>query len=133
MVGPLIKQNFKVWLKFFLKNLSHSFGSSKYMLFFGVLLFYGVLNLLKSNRSVYKFIVIGKMEDGTLLRGTVKGDRDPGYGSTSKMLSECAVCLAKDKDKTPEVAGVLTPSTAMGNVLLGRLEKNAGLSFKVDF
>jgi len=61
MVGPLIKQNFKVWLKFFLKNLSHSFGSSKYMLFFGVLLFYGVLNLLKSNRSVYKFIVIATL------------------------------------------------------------------------
>ena len=87
----------------------------------------------EQENGFYKFIVIGKMKDGTLLTGSVKGDRDPGYGSTSKMLSECAVSLAKDKDKTPDVAGLLTPSTALGDVLLERLEQNAGLSFKVDF
>ena len=42
----------------------------------------------------------------------VKGDRDPGYGSTSKMISECAICLLRD---TPEVpAGIWTPGAAMG-------------------
>lgn len=52
---------------------------------------------------------------------------DPGYGSTSKMLAESAVCLAKDK--LSNTSGVLTPSVAMGDSLLKRLEKNAGLSF----
>ena len=56
------------------------------------------------------------------------GDRDPGYGSTSKMLAESAVCLAKDNlDNT---FGIITPSYAMGNNILERLVSNAGLSFK---
>jgi len=61
----------------------------------------------------------------------ITGDRDPGYGSTSKMLGESAVCLALDKKATAKIAGVLTPSTAMGDALLNRLEANAGLSFSV--
>ena len=61
----------------------------------------------------------------------VTGDMDPGYGSTSKMLAECAVCLAKDGATLPENYGLLTPSTAMGDVLLERLVKNAGLSFEL--
>ena len=52
---------------------------------------------------------------------------DPGYGSTSKILSEAAICLAKDE--LSYLGGVLTPSTAMGDKLLSRLEKNAGLTF----
>jgi len=43
------------------------------------------------------------------------------------MLGEAAVCLAKDS--LPEISGVLTPSTAMGDALLDRLEKHAGLTF----
>ena len=50
-----------------------------------------------------------------------------GYGSTSKMLAESAVCLAKDK--LASTSGILTPSVAMGNSLLKRLEENAGLTF----
>jgi short subunit dehydrogenase-like uncharacterized protein len=61
----------------------------------------------------------------------VIGDRDPGYGSTSKMLAESAVCLALDK--TPENYGVLTPSTALGDPLRKRLEEKAGLTFKINF
>lgn len=80
----------------------------------------------------FNFLLIGKLEDGTVVRGKVTGDRDPGYGSTSKMLGECAVCLAKDKEQTPEVAGLLTPSIAMGEVLLERLQKNAGLTFSIE-
>jgi len=52
---------------------------------------------------------------------------DPGYGSTSKMLGESAVCLAKDI--LPGSSGILTPSIAMGDAILDRLQKNAGLSF----
>ena len=57
----------------------------------------------------------------------VTGDRDPGYGSTSKMLAESAVCLAKDSLNNSY--GLLTPSTAMGDEILKRLELNAGLKF----
>ena len=57
----------------------------------------------------------------------VIGDMDPGYGSTSKMLAESAICLALDK--TPETYGILTPSVALGNPLLKRLQENAGLTF----
>ena len=57
----------------------------------------------------------------------VTGDRDPGYGSTSKMLAESAVCLAKDK--LDDRYGVLTPSYAMGDNILNRLILKAGLTF----
>jgi len=71
----------------------------------------------------------GRTPDGTLLKSRVTGDRDPGYGSTSKMLSECAVCLAQDD--LASGGGVLTPAFAFGETLLRRLEKNAGLTFEL--
>ena len=61
----------------------------------------------------------------------VIGDMDPGYGSTSKMLAESAVCLALDK--TPEKFGILTPSVGLGDSLLKRLQENAGLTFESNF
>lgn len=67
------------------------------------------------------------VDDGSITEYKVTGDMDPGYGSTSKMLAECAVCLAKDE--TPNIGGVLTPVVAMGQPLLERLQTNAGLSF----
>ena len=60
----------------------------------------------------------------------VVGDNDPGYGSTSKMLAESALCLAFDK--LPENYGVVTPSIAMGKQLLERLRNYAGLDFKIS-
>ena len=59
----------------------------------------------------------------------VTGDRDPGYGSTSKMLAESAVCLAKD-DLTCG-GGFLTPAAAMGELLINRLQASAGLDFSI--
>ncbi len=60
----------------------------------------------------------------------MKGDRDPGYGSTSKMISECAICLLRD---TPDVkAGIWTPGAAMGDRLIKRLTDHAGLTFAVE-
>lgn len=53
---------------------------------------------------------------------------DPGYGETSKMLAESALCLAKDR--LPARAGVITPAHAMGNKLIERLQK-AGIGFNV--
>ena len=63
------------------------------------------------------------------LRARVTGDMDPGYGSTSKMLAESAVCLAKDENTTG--GGIWTPASAMGDSLLRRLQDNAGLTFEI--
>ena len=79
----------------------------------------------------FYFVLYGTLPDGKIVKAQVKGDRDPGYGSTSKMLAECAVCLAKDEGKMPGTFGVLTASTAMGDALLERLIAHAGLSFEV--
>ena len=74
------------------------------------------------------FVAIGP--DGKQVRAAVKGDRDPGYGSTSKMISECALCLLRD---TPDVpAGIWTPGAAMGHKLIKRLVDHAGLTFEVE-
>lgn len=59
----------------------------------------------------------------------VTGDRDPGYGSTAKMIAEAAVCLAKDT--LPERGGILTPTVSLGDAYLERLVQKAGLSFTV--
>jgi short subunit dehydrogenase-like uncharacterized protein len=77
----------------------------------------------------FNLMQIGELADGTILRTRITGDQDPGYGSTSKMLSECAVCLAKDELDGP--GGVLTPAAAMARPLLERLQKNAGLTFEL--
>jgi len=77
----------------------------------------------------FNLMQVGKLSDGTILRTRITGDQDPGYGSTSKMLSECAVCLAKDD--LPTGGGVWTPAAAMGEPLLQRLQKNAGLTFEL--
>jgi short subunit dehydrogenase-like uncharacterized protein len=53
---------------------------------------------------------------------------DPGYGETSKMLAEAALCLAYDE--LPESAGQVTPAVAMGDALIGRLRR-AGIEFAV--
>lgn len=72
---------------------------------------------------------IGTLPDGRHIRSGISGDRDPGYGSTSKMLAESAVCLALD-DLDSE-GGVLTPAAAMAAPLIARLQANAGLSFEI--
>ena len=64
------------------------------------------------------------------LFGRVTGDRDPGYGSTCKMLGQAALCLAHDD--LPTGGGIWTPASAMGDALLERLQKNAGLTFEIE-
>lgn len=84
-------------------------------------------NKAKREAGFYNLRFYTTLAGGSKAIGKVTGDMDPGYGSTSKMLAECGVCLAKDD--TPDVAGVLTPSVAMGDALLKRLQDNAGLTF----
>ena len=79
--------------------------------------------------GLYDLLYIAIAPDGREVRATIKGDRDPGYGSTSKMISECAICLLRD---TPDVApGFWTPGAAMQSRLIKRLVDNAGLTFEV--
>jgi short subunit dehydrogenase-like uncharacterized protein len=78
----------------------------------------------------YDLLYVAIAPDGRHVRAAVKGDRDPGYGSTSKMISECAICLLRD---TPEVpAGIWTPGAAMQGKLIKRLVDHAGLTFQVE-
>ncbi len=63
------------------------------------------------------------------VRARVRGDRDPGYGSTSKMLGESAVCLARDG--LPTSGGFWTPASAMGDALIARLHEWAGVTFEL--
>jgi short subunit dehydrogenase-like uncharacterized protein len=80
--------------------------------------------------GLYDLLFVGIGEGGRQVRVAVRGDRDPGYGSTSKMIAECAICLLRD---TPEVlGGIWTPGAAMGNRLIKRLVDHAGLTFEVE-
>lgn len=66
---------------------------------------------------------------GVLIKTEVRGG-DPGYGETSKMVAEAALCLIQDREELPERAGVLTTAVAMGNLLIQRLRR-AGIEFNL--
>jgi short subunit dehydrogenase-like uncharacterized protein len=78
----------------------------------------------------YDLLFVGIAPGGKQIRVAVKGDRDPGYGSTSKMISECAICLLRDTPQVP--GGFWTPGAAMGDRLIKRLVDHAGLTFEVE-
>jgi short subunit dehydrogenase-like uncharacterized protein len=78
----------------------------------------------------YDVLMVGEHSDGRSVRISVKGDKDPGYGSTSKMIAESAVCLVKNPDLAS--GGIWTPAPAMGEKLIERLEAHAGLTFAVE-
>ena len=83
-------------------------------------------------RGRYEVLFIGDTARGERLRATVKGDRDPGYGSTCKLISESALCLASEVDRGMTRGGVWTPGAAMGLTLLRRLQERAGLTFAIE-
>ncbi len=78
----------------------------------------------------YDVLFTGSDNQGNRLQASVKGDKDPGYGSTSKMIAESAVCLLLNPDS--DVRGILTPAPAMGELLIERLQQNAGLTFTLE-
>ncbi len=80
--------------------------------------------------GMYDLLFVAIAPDGRQVRAAVKGDRDPGYGSTSKMIAECAICLLRDAPEVP--AGIWTPGAAMGDKLIKRLVDHAGLTFAVE-
>ncbi len=82
--------------------------------------------------GLYDVLFVGEGADGRTLRASVKGDKDPGYGSTSKMIAESALCLARDVGRDETAGGVWTPGAALGAKLIARLEANAGLRFALE-
>jgi len=79
----------------------------------------------------YEVLFVGDTATGESLRASVSGDKDPGYGSTSKMISEAALCLiATPREKTP--GGIWTPAAAMGDALIDRLQARSVLRFQLE-
>ena len=79
----------------------------------------------------YEIMFTGPGVDGERLTAVVAGDKDPGYGSTSKMITEAALTLRETpRDTTP--GGVYTPAPALGQALIDRLTRHAGLTFTLE-
>ena len=76
----------------------------------------------------YDVLFFADFDDGSI-EARVTGDMDPGYGSTSKMIAESALCLIQDCEDLS--GGMYTPAPAMGEKLIKRLTKNAGLTFDI--
>lgn len=80
------------------------------------------------DNGFYDILFIGEYPDGKEVRAGVTGDRDPGYGSTSRMIAESALTLLEHKTG----GGVTTPGAAMAEPLIARLQAHAGLKFAVE-
>ena len=79
----------------------------------------------------FRIDVVGRTATGARYVCHVSAPGDPGYAATSVMLGESALCLALDRERLPERAGVLTPASAMGDLLVDRL-RAAGHSYDVE-
>jgi short subunit dehydrogenase-like uncharacterized protein len=77
----------------------------------------------------YDLRFVGSTADGRTIRTKVTGDRDPGYGSTAKMLGQAGACLALDITRDVRKGGFWTPATAFGDRLITRLEAYSGVHF----
>jgi short subunit dehydrogenase-like uncharacterized protein len=85
---------------------------------------------LERETGFYDVMFVAENSAGQKLVASVKGDRDPGYGSTSKMISESALCLLRDN--LTVAGGIWTPAAAMAEPLMKRLQSHAGLAFAVE-
>lgn len=80
----------------------------------------------------YELSFVGQTDNGDRVRATVKGDRDPGYGSTAKMLAQSAISLCRDVDKSEVAGGFWTPATVFNEKTIERLQNYAGMSFQAS-
>ena len=82
----------------------------------------------------YDLRFFGRTDNGQALRVKVTGDRDPGYGSTGKMLGQAAISLARDLVengiKVGRAGGFWTPATVFDERFIERLTRHAGLRFE---
>jgi len=82
-------------------------------------------------KGYFDFRFLGVTKSGQSLRCKVTGDRDPGYGSTAKMLGQAAMALATDVSKEKCPGGFWTPASIFGQGLIERLVKHSGLNFEI--
>jgi len=81
-------------------------------------------------QGFYDLRFLGVTRDGETLEVKVLGDRDPGYGSTAKMLGQAGLCLAEDFATANKPGGFWTPASLFGDALIERLVEAAGLTFE---
>ncbi|HVJ03409.1 MAG TPA: saccharopine dehydrogenase NADP-binding domain-containing protein [Sphingomonas sp.] len=79
----------------------------------------------------YEIAFVAEMPDGERLTAVVKGDKDPGYGSTSRMIAESALCLLRDVPAEGK-GGIWTAGALMPEPLKARLEAHAGIRFSTE-
>jgi short subunit dehydrogenase-like uncharacterized protein len=77
----------------------------------------------------YDIAFVAEMPTDEWITASVKGDKDPGYGSTSKMIAEAALCLLRDVEGD---GGIWTPGALIPEPLKTRLEAHAGLTFSIE-
>jgi len=65
---------------------------------------------------------------GENLHFGVKGKYDPGYGSTSRMITETAIALLSSNAE----GGVGTPGAFLGEALVDRLQEHAEITFALE-
>jgi short subunit dehydrogenase-like uncharacterized protein len=75
----------------------------------------------KREKGFFRMVTRTETESGRKFSCRVAADGDPGYKATAVMLGEAGLSLALDRDRLPDAAGVLTPATALGEVLTDRL------------
>ena len=90
----------------------------------------GPSKLIRDN-GFFKLDIIGSMDNIKRIRFTVTGEGDPGYSATAKMITESALSILLDQDRTPKVSGVLTPAAGIGVVLAERLNEK-GFNFSIN-
>lgn len=78
----------------------------------------------------YDLLFIGEHSNGNIYTAGVVGDKDPGYGSTSKMIAQSALCLALETDTLS--GGIYTPASAFADKLTARLQAHAGITFTLE-
>lgn len=81
-------------------------------------------------RGHWEMRLRGTTPDGRTIQIRVTGDRDPGYGSSARMVGEAAGALLDCPPGEP-AGGFWTPASALGDRLIERLEAHAGLRFDV--
>jgi short subunit dehydrogenase-like uncharacterized protein len=85
----------------------------------------------QQRQGYYDLRFIGRTASSKMMQVQVTGDRDPGYGSTSRILGQAGLSLAQDMPSLGQPGGFWTPAALLGESLIDRLQRNAGLTFKV--
>ncbi len=89
-------------------------------------------SLQQQRNGSYHLAFVGHTDQGEEICIELTGDRDPGYGSTAKMLAHAGISLRRDVDKGEVGGGFWTPATAFNDKLVERLHEYAGMKFELQ-